>query len=474
MNYFSILLLVLLSCSAQNDISTLSNKELFGQMVMLGIKDKHLSETEKRWLNEYSIGSLLLLKRNIPSTADSVIQVIKGYQSHLSEPALVSIDQENGWISRLHGVVTELPNNYALGKLNSLNTTKNIAEISGKELLALGIHWSLSPVADVNSNPKNPIIGVRSFGENTSIVQKHSLAYIDGLNSAGVLSSIKHFPGHGDTSFDSHYDKVIIYKDQKELESIDLVPFNTLGNSKHPQPTSVMIGHILLPKIDSVPATISKKIMGFIPSDYTGLKVADELEMNALAKFYNPYKAVVTMIENGMDVIIMARALKQRVDVDSLFAYVDACATKSVTFRNRLIESVTRIKKQKARFKNHTPSLKTFNQLRDTHRAYASQVFKEIPYFLSGSIPKEIPFTFSKDAYTQEIVKRFNLALPKSEGKPVQFVSKKTNEVNPNAILISIENPYVLDSFQNPTKICFYNRYAPIHTLFNLLFKGKQ
>mgnify|MGYP000430158910 CR=1 FL=1 len=474
MNYFSILLLVLLSCSAQNDISTLSNKELFGQMVMLGIKDKHLSETEKRWLNEYSIGSLLLLKRNIPSTADSVIQVIKGYQSHLSEPALVSIDQENGWISRLHGVVTELPNNYALGKLNSLNTTKNIAEISGKELLALGIHWSLSPVADVNSNPKNPIIGVRSFGENTSIVQKHSLAYIDGLNSAGVLSSIKHFPGHGDTSFDSHYDKVIIYKDQKELESIDLVPFNTLGNSKHPQPTSVMIGHILLPKIDSVPATISKKIMGFIPSDYTGLKVADELEMNALAKFYNPYKAVVTMIENGMDVIIMARALKQRVDVDSLFTYVDAYTAKSATFRNRLIESVTRIKKQKARFKNHTPSLKTFNQLRDTHRAYASQVFKEIPYFLSGSIPKEIPFTFSKDAYTQEIVKRFNLALPKSEGKPVQFVSKKTNEVNPNAILISIENPYVLDSFQNPTKICFYNRYAPIHTLFNLLFKGKQ
>lgn len=472
----SLILCLIFSVSCQSKpVSQLSNKQLFGQMVMLGIKDKIFSENEKRWFSDYGIGSILLLRRNIPSSADSLISVIKSYQSSQNEKALIAIDQENGWISRLHGIVTELPNNYALGRLNEPEITTNVGKMSGKEMLALGIHWSLAPVADVNSNPKNPIIGVRSFGENKEIVKAHTISYIKGLNQSNVLSSIKHFPGHGDTAFDSHYDKVMIYKSEKELRNIDLVPFSFLGNKNYAQPTSVMIGHILLPEIDTVPATISKKIINFVPNKFKGLRVADELEMNALAKFYDPYKSVVTMIENGMDVIIMARALKKRVNVDSLFSYIDDYANKHSEFRKTLISSVKKINTLKKAYKNHIPSLKEFNSLKKIHKPTASDIFLGMNYLQSNPthFDSSTNYTFTDDKFTQKMVKKHSLLPSKNGSKSIQFINKKTKKVTGD-ILISIENPYILDKFDRQVKFCFYNRYAPVKQILNTIFQEKK
>ena len=472
-----VIILAFLSCNSQkNDLSKYSNKELFGQMIMLGIKDKILSEDEKRWIKDYAIGSILLLKRNVSLDAYELVETLKHYQSYTKQnsfqlPFLIAVDQENGMISRLHGLLTNLPNNYALGILNDTVATKLVAEISGKELLALGIHWSLSPVADVNSNPKNPIIGVRSFGEDQHLVKNHVNAYIKGLSHANTLSSIKHFPGHGDTKFDSHYDKVVINRSLNDLKRVDLIPFDNLNTNN--AASSLMISHIQLPKIDpeNLPSTISNKIHSLIPKSYDGIIISDELEMNALAKFHNPYKSVVRMINLGTNVIIMARALKQRVDIDKMFSFVDSVASSDKLFRNRLEKSVKKIIQLKETYKEMTYQLDHFAKFIINHQKISDSLFLSIPYSKTNlKLNPNTGFSFSKDRFTSKIVKKYQLKLTKKGNRKIQFINKKNKKVKTGNILISIEDPYVLDSFPNKNKYCFYNRYAPVNLIFNNIF----
>jgi beta-N-acetylhexosaminidase len=476
MKYLSILFF-LLSCQTQETkVSELTNKELFGQMVMLGVKSKQLSSDEKRWFKEYAIGSVLLLKRNVSTEAEKFVSTIKHYQEHAIRnryyvPLLIAVDQENGMISRLHGLVTTLPNNYALGVLNDSLTTELVAEISGKEMRSLGVHWSLSPVADVNSNPKNPIIGVRSFGEDPFLVKTHVNAYVKGLSKVNTLSSIKHFPGHGDTDFDSHYDKVVINRTLDELKAIDLIPFENL-NSSNPA-SSVMISHIQLPKIDSLnlPASISGKIHSFIPKEYEGIIISDELEMNALAKFHNPYKSVQKMIELGTDVIIMARALKKRVDIDKMFHFIDSVAKSDISFRMKMEHSARKILRIKKVYTYVEPDLSEFKSKSARYQAIADSIFLSIPYSRgSKELDKNSNYSFSSDVYTQKIVQQYSLELPKNGNTFIQFIDKKNPALNQRNILVSLENPYLLDDFPNAYKYCFYNRYAPIKQIFNKLF----
>lgn len=200
------------------------------------------------------------------------------------------------------------PHAKALGKYNDTEVTKNVAYQIGLEMKALGVHWNLAPVADINSNVNNPIINIRSFGEDADIVSAHSIAFCEGLNLAGIINCVKHFPGHGDTDVDSHSNLPVLNKSLKDLENLELKPFTTIVN--HKKADAVMLGHLAVSSLtnDNLPASISPIIIGDVLREklgFEGLVMSDALDMNPIAQYYSTGDAVELAIKAGIDLLLM-------------------------------------------------------------------------------------------------------------------------------------------------------------------------
>ncbi|WP_455356002.1 glycoside hydrolase family 3 protein [Streptomyces sp. SYSU K217416] len=227
------------------------------------------------------------------------------------DDVLVAIDEEGGDVTRLevrNG--SSFPGNLALGAVDDPALTREVARELGRRLAECGVNLNWAPSADVNSNPDNPVIGVRSFGAGIELVARHTAAYIEGLQSAGVAACTKHFPGHGDTAVDSHHALPRIDVDLDTLHARDLVPFRAAiaGGSK-----AVMSAHILLPALDPVrPATLSPQILtGLLREElgYQGLIVTDGMEMQAISATYGIERGSVLAIAAGADAICVGGGL---------------------------------------------------------------------------------------------------------------------------------------------------------------------
>ncbi|KAJ3573004.1 hypothetical protein NP233_g2717 [Leucocoprinus birnbaumii] len=258
-----------------------------GQHFVFGFHGQEISEDVKTLITKYYVGNIILMKRNIRD-AENTLKIVLGLQQLAQEagherPLLIGIDQENGLVSAFSSPTagTQFPGAMAQAAIGDLEITRKIAAACGQELRLAGITWTYSPVADVNINPLNPVIGVRSFGS----VGEYATAASQGFVSSGVASCAKHFPGHGDTHVDSHLALPVINKTKEEIYAGDLPPFQALIAADIP---SIMTAHIALPLLtgDNTPASLSRKITTDLlrgELKYEGLVVTDCLEMEAVS-----------------------------------------------------------------------------------------------------------------------------------------------------------------------------------------------
>ncbi|WP_405434158.1 glycoside hydrolase family 3 protein [Micromonospora sp. NBC_00617] len=255
-----------------------------------------------RWLGE-GLGSVVLFARNVVDTAQ--VAALTATLRAERPDVIVAIDEEAGDVTRIEsGRGSSRPGNFALGAVDDPALTEAVALDLGVELAAAGVTLDYAPDADVNSNPANPVIGVRSFGADPALVARHTAAWIRGLQRGGVAACAKHFPGHGDTRVDSHHDLPRITADRARLDACELAPFRAAVAAGV---QAVMTGHLLVPALDErLPATLSQRILGGLLRDemgFSGVVVTDAVEMRAVADRYGFAGAAVRALAAGADAI---------------------------------------------------------------------------------------------------------------------------------------------------------------------------
>ncbi|MGV9700876.1 glycoside hydrolase family 3 protein [Streptomyces sp. NPDC003483] len=262
------------------------------------------------------------------------------------DDVLVAIDEEGGDVTRLEvRTGSSYPGNHALGAVDDVELTREVASALGRRLAACGVNLNWAPSADVNSNPGNPVIGVRSFGADTGLVARHTAAYVTGLQSAGVAACTKHFPGHGDTAVDSHHALPRIDADLPVLQARELAPFRAAIAAGT---RAVMSAHILVPALDpDRPATLSRRILtGLLREElgYEGLIVTDGMEMQAIAATYGIERGSVLAIAAGADAICVGGGLADDETVRRLRdALVSAVRTGELA-EERLVDAAARVR----------------------------------------------------------------------------------------------------------------------------------
>ncbi len=254
-------------------------------------------------------------------------------------PSLVGIDQEGGIVARIGAPATQLPGNMALGAGRSARDARDAAAVNGEELAAMGINWNFAPVADVNVNPANPVIGVRSFGENPRLAATMTAAQTRGYLSAGVAGAAKHFPGHGDTATDSHTGLPVVDHTREEWERLDRPPFEAAIAAGVP---AIMTAHISVPALDPSgdPATLSEPIMtGILREElgYDGVVITDALDMAGASATYGNDRVPVLALKAGVDMLLMPPEFEV-----AHAAVLEAVATGELT-EERIDTSVRRI-----------------------------------------------------------------------------------------------------------------------------------
>lgn len=310
-------------------IKKMTLEEKVGQMIMPSFRkwqDRDVTEINDeiaRTIKEYHLGGAILFRENVVGTEQTARLVDQLQNAAGDIPLLIAIDQEGGRVVRLQSGTT-MPGNMALGAAGSPEDTYAVGKAIGEELDALGINVNMAPVLDVNVNPDNPVIGIRSFGSDSQLVADMGVAYVNGLHDAGIIATVKHFPGHGDTDVDSHLGLPSVPHDLTRLKEVELKPFQQAFNQKVDM---VMTAHVTFPAIDntraisrldgqeiSIPATLSYQVLTGLVRDemgFDGVIITDALEMKAIADHFGPQEAALRAIKAGADIALMPADLDQ-------------------------------------------------------------------------------------------------------------------------------------------------------------------
>ncbi len=327
--YILLIVILLAGCGKNDNNEAINNKELsdidkrveeqlskmtldekIGQMIIVTYASDHVDSKLTSALKDVQPGGFILFKDNI-TTYDKTLTFIKSIKELVKIPMFISIDEEGGKIQRLYFLkdkdITDIPDMYDLGIKNDTELTYEVGKVLAEELKVFGINMDFAPVIDVYSNKDNTVIGKRSFGNNEELVSKHGLSLAKGLEDNGVIPVFKHFPGHGNTSVDSHENLPIVIKTKEELMNLDLIPFiDAIKNDAK----VIMIGHLAVPNItsDNTPASLSKiLITDFLKKElnFNGLVVTDALNMKALTNYYKDEEICGKATEAGVDILLM-------------------------------------------------------------------------------------------------------------------------------------------------------------------------
>ncbi|MFN7905915.1 MAG: beta-N-acetylhexosaminidase [Pseudobdellovibrionaceae bacterium] len=280
-----------------------------GQLFFIGVSGLSLTSDEKKFIVENNISGVTLFGRNLQEPKQihdlcSEIQSLSKQQSSRS-PLFIAIDQEGGRVQRIKDPLTVWPPLAVAGKLDNTAVTFQWMNLLGMELASFGINVNWAPCLDVFSNPRNTVIGDRAISADVAIVEKHASALIRGFIKSGVMSCVKHFPGHGNTLLDSHEDLPVETKSLDELNQLELLPFRKGLRSKA---DFVMTSHILFKNIDpNFPVTLSRKFLQDIlraEMKFRGLVVSDDLGMKALSKNYEVEDIPVLALNAGVDMLL--------------------------------------------------------------------------------------------------------------------------------------------------------------------------
>ncbi|GEL78571.1 glycoside hydrolase family 3 protein [Tenuibacillus multivorans] len=313
----------------EDSVDSLTIEEKVGQMLMPDFRTwdgedvtEMLPEIEQL-VEDYHLGGVILFRENVVTTGQTT-RLVSDYQDATEKfGLLMTIDQEGGIVTRLQSG-TDFPGNMALGAARSEDISYQVGQAIGEELTALGINTNFAPVVDVNNNPDNPVIGVRSFGEDPELVANMGISYIKGLQSTGVAATAKHFPGHGDTAVDSHLGLPEVPHEKERLKEVELYPFQQAMDAGLDM---VMTAHVTFPKIDdtkviskktgeeiALPATLSHKVLTELMREemgYDGVITTDALNMNAITDHFGPVDAVIRAVKAGSDIVLMPVGLEE-------------------------------------------------------------------------------------------------------------------------------------------------------------------
>lgn len=324
-----------------------------GQMMMFGFSGTTVPDYIRTFIQECNLGGIIMFSRNIENAAqilelNSTLQRL-ALDSPFGVGLFISIDQEGGQVIRIKDGVSVSPAAMAIGALGSPDRAYQIGRVVGEELASLGFSINLAPCVDVNNNPHNPVIGVRSFGEDPELVAALGEAIIKGLQES-VLATAKHFPGHGDTAVDSHYGLPVVNHTRDRLDKVELCPFRRAiaGGVQ-----GILSSHVVFPTIESIPgrpASLSHPVLtGLLRNElgYQGLVLTDCMEMQAVTNQFSMEEAAILAVEAGNDMVLVSHT--QELQEKAFWAVVEAVKKGRIP-EERINESLARIAAAKQRF----------------------------------------------------------------------------------------------------------------------------
>lgn len=324
-------------------IDSMSINEKIGQLMIIGFNGTSVDENLNDLVKNSYIGGVILFKDNVESL-DGVTELINNIKLLNVEnkiPLFISVDEEGGVVSRTPNEFLKLPSSLSIGSYNNENMSYKVGEIIAQELKLMGYNMDYAPVLDVLSNPNNTVIGSRAFGRDADTVSNLGVSVMKGISENNVIPVVKHFPGHGDTSVDSHYGLPLVEKSLEELKELEFIPFQWAINNGA---DAIMVSHILLQSIDSEnPATMSKKIVSNIlrnEMNFDGVVISDDMTMAAIMDNYDIGEASVKAINAGVDIILVCHGYDNEMKV--LNSISEAVNSGEIT-EERLNESVYRI-----------------------------------------------------------------------------------------------------------------------------------
>jgi len=323
-----------------------------GQRFLIGFHGHEASLDVKRMIRDFAVGQVILFARNVDSP-EQVADLVRELQSAARDaghdlPLLIGVDQEGGRVARLKEPWTLWPPLRVVGEAGSEDYARRMGAALAAELLACGIRCDFAPVVDVDTNPKNPVIGDRSFGGDPEKVGRLGAAMIRGLQESGVIACAKHFPGHGDTEVDSHLDLPAVDHSLSRLEDVELRPFRSAIEAGV---AMVMTAHVLVRELDDqLPATLSPKVIAELlrgRMKYGGVVVADDLEMKALAKRWRPAEIAVLAAQAGCD--LLPFSADHGAQVEGIEALIKGLESETIRYAD-MDDSCTRVRRLKQRF----------------------------------------------------------------------------------------------------------------------------
>jgi beta-N-acetylhexosaminidase len=351
-----------------------------GQLLIAGFNGHQLPVELKTLAHEFGLGGVILFARNVVDPEQVAELCYEAARLDPELPLWVSVDQEGGRVARLKAPFTEWPPMATLGRSGDVHLAERFARALAAELKAVGITLDYAPVLDVHTNPQNPVIGDRALAETAGDVARLGRAIIRTLQTEAVAACGKHFPGHGDTSADSHHELPLVEHPIERLREVEFVPFRAAVEAGV---SAIMTAHVFLPALDEQrPATLSKRIVTDllrVELAFQGVILTDDLDMKAIASEYAPSASAVLAIEAGCDGVLICSG-DHDAHAAALEAIVHAVEDDRLRF-SRLEDALARQRRAKERFlaapiAARPPTGRALRDLigRDDHRAIAAEM----------------------------------------------------------------------------------------------------
>lgn len=332
-------------------------------MFAVGFHGPDLNDDIRSLIRDYGVGAIVLFKRNVRS-ASQLQSLCHGLQQVAkdaghAQPLFVGIDQENGLVTRISPpVASQQPGPMTLGAAGSLELASKVANATAEMLQYFGINMNYAPVGDINSEPLNPVIGVRSPGDDPKLVGEYASACAKGMRANRVVPCIKHFPGHGDTAVDSHYGLPVIDKSRSDMDELELLPFRRAVEEGIEM---IMTAHISLPQLSEHPATLSKEILSILRDEYKfdGIIMTDCMEMDGVRAKYGKVDGSLKALQAGVDNVMICHTYDvQTAAIDRVCEAIE----KGELSQEQIEQSLRRLSELKSRFTNWDRALQTQTQ----------------------------------------------------------------------------------------------------------------
>lgn len=324
----------------------------YGQLFISGIKGTSLTPEEVDFISKEKLGGVILFGHNFEDPAQ-LAELVNSIQKLRDEyPLFISTDQEGGRVMRFKKHFTQFPSMMDLARMDSPKLIFEVHTLMAKELAACGINLSYSPCCDIATNPQNTVIGDRAYGTTAEQVEKYISAAIRGLQTSGLLACAKHFPGHGDTTQDSHYELPLVKTSLKTLREREMIPFIKASKSRV---EFMMMAHLMVDAIDDkLPTTISPKAYDFLRTEtkFSKIIITDDMEMKALSDRHSTEEAALMALNAGADMLLY----RNMENAQKAIAAVREASKKRLMKKEVLMEKLHRVEKcKKEAFPNYQP-----------------------------------------------------------------------------------------------------------------------